>query len=87
MTKPDKPFNKIMRVRAKLDLFVRFGDNALGDQTLEQFMVEVNESFELLMAFRNIVNGMVNFDDTPERSVLPYLSESVIREAAEIDAS
>ena len=70
--KPETPFNKIMAVRNKLRLYVEFGDNAL-DGTPQEFAEEVQECMEYLMSFRNIINGMVSFDDTPERSVLLYL--------------
>lgn len=75
--KPEKPFNKIMMVRSKLRMFVEYGDHALDGQTPQEFAADVLECFEYLMEFRNIVNGMVSFDETPSRAVLPYLSDDV----------
>jgi hypothetical protein len=81
--KQETPFNKIMLVRSKLGLFVQYGDAALGEQTPQQFAADVAECFEHLMEFRNIINGMVSFDQAPSRAVIPYLPDDVVREAAE----
>lgn len=67
------PFHKIVTVQTKLGLYVEYGDRALEGQTPQEFAADVKECFEYLMAFRNIINGMVSFDDTPEHSVLRYL--------------
>jgi hypothetical protein len=71
----DKPFHKIMTVRSKLRMYVEYGDHALDGQTPQEFAADVQECFELLMDFRNIINGMVSFDETPQRAVLPYLED------------
>jgi hypothetical protein len=71
--KPQTPFDKIMFTRTKLRLFVEYGDQALQGQTVPEFAADVAECFEYLMAFRNIINGMVSFDEPPARAVLPYL--------------
>ncbi len=71
------PFDKIMTARSKLSLFVEYGEHALGGQSVGDFLADLNECFGYLMTFRNIINGMVSFDETPERSVLPYLPNDV----------
>lgn len=76
MARKTKPFDKLMTVRSKLPLYIEYGEAALQKQSLAEFMADVAECFELLMSFRNIINGMVSFDDTPERSVLPYLPDT-----------
>jgi hypothetical protein len=68
-----KPFDKIMRVRTTLGLFVQYGDAALQGQTMAEFIADANECFNHLMDFRNIINGMVSFDQPPVEAVLPYL--------------
>jgi hypothetical protein len=82
MAKSEKPFNKIMIVRARLAMYVEHGEAALQGQTPQEFATEVHECFSYLMEFRNIINGMVSFDQTPSRAVLPYLSEEVLQDAA-----
>jgi hypothetical protein len=71
--KSETPFHKLMTVRAKLRMYVEYGDHALDGQTPQEFAAEVQECFALLMDFRNIINGMVSFDQTPQRAVLPYI--------------
>ena len=78
--KTEKPFNKIMLTRAKLGMFVQYGDAALDGQTAQEFAADVHECLEYLMEFRNIVNGMVTFDEAPSRAVVPYLSDDVLEE-------
>lgn len=78
----EKPFNKIMLTKGKLRAYVTYGDMALDGQTPQEFAADVLECFELLMEFRNIINGMVTFDETPSRAVLPYLDEDVLKEAS-----
>ncbi len=78
--KTETPFHKIMLVRSKLRLYVEYGDAALQGQTVQEFAADVLECFEWLMEFRNIINGMVSFDEAPSRAVLPYLSDDVIAE-------
>jgi hypothetical protein len=78
----DKPFDKLMTVRAKLRMYVEYGDHALDGQTPQEFAADVQECFELLMDFRNIINGMVSFNETPQRAVLPYLNSEDLREDA-----
>lgn len=77
----EKPFNKLMTIRARLRMYVEYGDHTLDGQTPQEFGKDVLECFELLMEFRNIINGMVSFDDTPSRAVLPYLSDDVLDDA------
>lgn len=77
--KPQTPFDKIMTVRSKLDLYIRFGDSALGGQSEKEFLVEVHEALELLMEFRNIINSMVSLEEAPLMAVLPYLSDDVVK--------
>jgi hypothetical protein len=75
--KAETPFHKIMTVRTALGLYVEYGDVALQQrgQTAQEFAADVRECFEYLMSFRNIINGMVSFDEPPEKAVLPYLPE------------
>jgi hypothetical protein len=73
--KIEKPFDKLLRVRTTLPLYIEYGDRALQGKSLQEFIVEVNECFELLMTFRNIINGMVSFDEAPEHAVLQYLPD------------
>ena len=85
--KSEKPFNKIMLTRSKLRLYIEHGDHALGEQAPQEFLADVQECLEYLMEFRNIINGMVSFDEAPSRAVVPYLSDDVLREAqADLDA-
>jgi hypothetical protein len=76
--KSETPFHKIMTVRSKLGLYIEYGDHALDGQTPQEFAADVRECFEYLMAFRNIINGMVSLEETPERAVLPYLPDDVL---------
>lgn len=79
----EKPFNKIMMVRARLRLYVEHGEHALDGLTAQEFAAETMECFDYLLEFRNIVNSMVSLDEPPSRAVLPYLSDEVL---ASIDA-
>jgi hypothetical protein len=69
----ETPFDKIMTVRSRLGLYVEYGDVALDGKTPQEFAADVKEVFEYLMSFRNMVNGMVSFDEVPEEAVLAYL--------------
>jgi hypothetical protein len=71
--KTEKPFDKIVLTQGKLKMFVEFGEAALRGQTVQEFAADVLECFGYLMTFRNIINGMVRFDEAPEQAVLPYL--------------
>lgn len=79
--KPKKPFHKILTTRAKLGMFVELGDRALGEQSAQEFAAEVLECFDHLMAFRNIVNGMVSLDEPPARAALAYVSDDDVAAA------
>ena len=74
MPRTPKPFDKILQTRIKLDLYTKYGDAALQGQSAADFIADVNECYGHLMAFRNIINGMVSFNEAPEKAVLPYLS-------------
>ena len=76
--KPEKPFDKIISARVTLGLYVQHGDAALGGKTPQEFAAEVHECFEYLMEFRNIINGMVGFNEAPSKAVLPYLPDDVL---------
>lgn len=73
--KGEKPFHKIMLTSSKLRLYVEHGDLALDGQTPQQFAADVLECFEHLMTFRNIVNGMVSFEQAPAEAARMYLPE------------
>jgi hypothetical protein len=75
MAKAEKPFNKIVMTRAALDMYVEHGEAALQGRSHAEFIAEIREAFGYLMDFRNIINGMVRFDDVPREAVLPYLDE------------
>jgi hypothetical protein len=74
----EKPFNKILSARSKLRMYVEYGDHAIVGQTPQEFAADVLECFEYLMEFRNIINGMVGFDEAPSRAVIPYLSDEAL---------
>lgn len=76
--KPEKPFHKIMVTRAKLRMFVEYGDNALDGQTAQEFAADVQECMEHLMELRNIINGMVTLDEPPARAALAYINDDDI---------
>ena len=80
MARKEKPFDKIMLTKGKLDMYVQYGDIALKGQPPQEFASEVKEAFGYLMDFRNIINGMVRFDEAPDRAVIPYLSDEVLRD-------
>lgn len=80
--KPPCPLDKILDVRSRVDLFIRYGDHALGDKTIADFMPEVSEVLEYLMDFRNMVNAMASLDEAPSQAVLPYLSNDALDAAA-----
>lgn len=84
--KPEKPFHKIMTTRSKLQMWVQYGDQALGEQTAHDFAGDLLECFEHLITFRNIINGMVGFDEPPEDAALFYISTDKIIAAAEQSA-
>jgi hypothetical protein len=71
----EKPFHKILMTGTKLRLYVEHGDLALDGQTPQQFAADVLECFEHLMTFRNIVNGMVSFNEPPAEAARMYLPE------------
>jgi hypothetical protein len=77
----ETPFDKIMTARAKLDMFVRYGDVALKEQSFAEFAAEVNEAFGFLMDFRNMVQGMVTFSEEPGLAVIPYMSREELAAA------
>lgn len=74
--KTEKPLDKIIRVRSTLDLYAEFGEGALLNQTLPEFLAEVRECYGHLMAFRNMVNSMARLDETPQEAVLQYMPMS-----------
>lgn len=75
MARKPKPFDKIMMTKSKIDLFVQYGEHALGEQTIGEFMADVKEVVGYLMDLRNIINGMVSFDEPPQQAVRPYLDD------------
>lgn len=79
----ETPFDKIMTVRTALGLYVDHGDTLLQQrgQTAREFAADVRECFEYLMAFRNIINGMVSFNEPPERAMLFYLPDDLREDA------
>lgn len=81
--KPSRPLDKILDVRSRVELFIRYGDHALGGKTIAEFMPEVSEVLEYLMDFRNMVNAMASLDESPSEAVLPYLSNDAL-DAAEV---
>jgi hypothetical protein len=83
MARTKTPFDKILAARNKLAMFVEYGEPALGGQSFKGFAEEVNEAFEYLMSFRNIINGMVSLEEPPDRAVLPYLSGDALQAAAD----
>jgi len=81
--KAEKPFNTIMQTRSILEMYVKYGDAALQDKTPQEFAAETLAAFDHLMTFRNIINGMVSFDEEPEDAALFYISHDKIKAAAE----
>jgi hypothetical protein len=79
----ETPFDKIMTARTKLDMFVRYGDVALKDQSFADFAAEINEAFGFLMDFRNMVQGMAKFSEAPGLAVIPYMSRDQLAAAGE----
>jgi hypothetical protein len=79
----EKPFDKIMATRTKLQQYLHYGESALHDQNINDFLTDVAECYGYLMDFRNIINGMVSFDETPQQAVVPYLSDDVLTDAAD----
>ena len=73
MAKAQKPFDKILTARAKIDAYARYGSIALGEQPIDEFMAEVSEAFGYLMSFRNIINAMASFNETPEQTALQFI--------------
>lgn len=71
--KTQKPFDKIVMTRSRLDMYVEHGEAALQGQTHAEFIAEIHEAFSHLMSFRNIVNGMVRFEEPPAEAVKAYL--------------
>lgn len=69
------PFDKLMMVRSRLRMYVEYGDHALGGQTPQEFAAEIQESMDLLMDFRNMVNSMASLEETPQRAVLVYVDD------------
>lgn len=61
----ETPFEKIMLTRGKLRLYVEHGDTALDGQSPQEFAAEVQECYQYLMDFRNIVNSMVGLEFPP----------------------
>jgi hypothetical protein len=76
--KPPRPLDKILDVRSRVELFIRYGDHALGGKTIAEFMPEVSEALGYLMDFRNMVNAMSSLDEAPSEAVLPYLSNDAL---------
>lgn len=69
------PFDKLMMVRSRLRMYVEYGDHALDGQTPQEFAAEIQESMDLLMDFRNMVNSMASLEETPQRAVLVYVDD------------
>ena len=74
----EKPFDKIMTVRTTLQMYAEYGDVALKGRDPQDFAKDVREIVEYLMEFRNIINGMVGFEQPPSEAVIPYLSDEAI---------
>lgn len=82
MARTEKPFHKISTVQSRLRMYVEYGDAALQGQTPQEFAADIQECFDYLMDFRNIINGMVSFDEPPKVAAAPYLEEIDLREDA-----
>ena len=80
--KSQTPFDKMMVTQARLHMYVQHGDVALQGQAPQEFAAEVKECMDHLMTFRNIINGMVSFDEVPERAALFYIPDEMIQEVA-----
>ena len=79
--KNETPFNKIMSARGKLRLYVEYGEAAIPDQTPQEFAAEVLEAFDIVMAFRNIINSMVSFNQSPEMAALGHIPTDLLEGA------
>lgn len=71
----ETPFDKILITGGKLRLYVKYGEVALDGQTVQEFAVDVQECFQYLMDFRNIVNGMVGLEVPPADAAKMHLDE------------
>lgn len=71
--KTEKPFDKIVLTRGKLDMYVQYGDAVLKGQTPQEFAAEVQEAFAYLLDFRNMVSAMAKLDEAPAGAVRMYL--------------
>ena len=40
---------------------------------LREIMIEADYALRMLMDFRNIINGMVEFEDEPQEAARPYI--------------
>jgi len=71
----ETPFDKIVMTRGKLGLYVRHGDVALDGQDPQEFADEVQECFQHLLDFRNMVNEMAALEQAPMDVVKSYSEE------------
>jgi hypothetical protein len=75
-TRKQTPFDKIMEVRSRLNLYVEYGDHALAGQTFPEFAADVAEAFNTLMDFRNMVNSMASLNETPQQAALQHIDRA-----------
>ena len=80
--KKESIFDKMMVTKTRLAMYARYGEQALQGQSPQDFAKDVNECMDHLMSFRNIVNGMVSFDEAPEQAALFYIPTDLIEKAA-----
>lgn len=68
------PFDKIMTTRAKLELMATYPDH-FSDEDRRAVIADANKVVGWLMDFRNIVNGMVSFEEPPKDAAAAYVRD------------
>jgi hypothetical protein len=68
----DRVFHRIQMARNMVRLAAEYPETH-DEAKLRELIVEANYALTQLMAFRNIINGMVGFECEPKDAVLPYL--------------
>lgn len=76
MAQRDKPFHRISMTRSKLEMWAEHGDRIFSDPSeKDQLLRDACFTVGALMDFRNIINGMVGFDELPQDAARPYVDD------------
>lgn len=65
-----EPLDTIVEHASKLRMFQEFGEQALGGQSMDEFIKEVAVSYGHLMDLRNLISHACKLDNKPVRNAM-----------------